>query len=29
LTLAGLHGHVVLVDFWTYSRINCIRTLAV
>jgi cytochrome c biogenesis protein CcdA/thiol-disulfide isomerase/thioredoxin len=27
LSLAGLHGHVVLVDFWTYSCINCIRTL--
>jgi cytochrome c biogenesis protein CcdA/thiol-disulfide isomerase/thioredoxin len=27
LTLAGLHGHVVLVDFWTYTCINCIRTL--
>jgi cytochrome c biogenesis protein CcdA/thiol-disulfide isomerase/thioredoxin len=27
LTLAGLRGHVVLVDFWTYSCINCIRTL--
>jgi thiol-disulfide isomerase/thioredoxin len=27
LTLRGLHGHVVLVDFWTYSCINCIRTL--
>ncbi len=27
LTLAGLKGHVVLVDFWTYSCINCIRTL--
>ena len=27
LTLAGLHGRVVLVDFWTYSCINCIRTL--
>ena len=26
-TLAGLHGHVVLVDFWTYTCINCIRTL--
>jgi cytochrome c biogenesis protein CcdA/thiol-disulfide isomerase/thioredoxin len=27
LTLAGLEGKVVLVDFWTYSCINCIRTL--
>jgi cytochrome c biogenesis protein CcdA/thiol-disulfide isomerase/thioredoxin len=27
LTLKGLRGHVVLVDFWTYSCINCIRTL--
>jgi cytochrome c biogenesis protein CcdA/thiol-disulfide isomerase/thioredoxin len=27
LSLAGLRGHVVLVDFWTYSCINCQRTL--
>ena len=27
LTLAGLRGRVVLVDFWTYSCINCLRTL--
>lgn len=27
LSLRGLRGHVVLVDFWTYSCINCIRTL--
>jgi cytochrome c biogenesis protein CcdA/thiol-disulfide isomerase/thioredoxin len=27
LTLGGLRGRVVLVDFWTYSCINCIRTL--
>ena len=27
LSIAGLHGHVVLVDFWTYTCINCIRTL--
>ena len=27
LTLATLRGHVVLVDFWTYTCINCIRTL--
>lgn len=26
-TLASLKGKVVLVDFWTYSCINCIRTL--
>ena len=26
LTLASLSGHVVLVDFWTYSCINCLRT---
>ena len=26
LTLSGLRGHVVLVDFWTYTCINCIRT---
>lgn len=26
LTIAGLKGKVVLVDFWTYSCINCIRT---
>ncbi len=26
-TIAGLKGKVVLVDFWTYSCINCIRTL--
>lgn len=26
-TLAELRGRVVLVDFWTYSCINCIRTL--
>ncbi len=26
LTLAELKGKVVLVDFWTYSCINCIRT---
>lgn len=25
-TLSGLKGKVVLVDFWTYSCINCIRT---
>lgn len=27
LTVGALHGKVVLVDFWTYSCINCIRTL--
>jgi cytochrome c biogenesis protein CcdA/thiol-disulfide isomerase/thioredoxin len=27
LTMAQLKGKVVLVDFWTYSCINCIRTL--
>jgi cytochrome c biogenesis protein CcdA/thiol-disulfide isomerase/thioredoxin len=27
LSLAGLRGKVVLVDFWTYSCINCQRTL--
>ncbi len=27
LTLAQLKGKVVLIDFWTYSCINCIRTL--
>ncbi|WP_239151457.1 thioredoxin [Virgisporangium aurantiacum] len=27
LTAAGLHGRVVLVDFWTYTCINWLRTL--
>jgi cytochrome c biogenesis protein CcdA/thiol-disulfide isomerase/thioredoxin len=27
LTLESLRGKVVLVDFWTYSCINCLRTL--
>jgi cytochrome c biogenesis protein CcdA/thiol-disulfide isomerase/thioredoxin len=27
LTLKGLRGRVVLVDFWTYTCINCLRTL--
>ena len=27
LTLAGLRGHVVLVDFWTFSCVNCVRTI--
>ena len=26
LTLSSLRGRVVLVDFWTYSCVNCIRT---
>jgi cytochrome c biogenesis protein CcdA/thiol-disulfide isomerase/thioredoxin len=26
-TLAGLRGKVVLIDFWTYSCINCLRTI--
>ena len=26
-TMAGLRGRVVLVDFWTYTCINCLRTL--
>jgi cytochrome c biogenesis protein CcdA/thiol-disulfide isomerase/thioredoxin len=26
LTLASLRGKVVLVDFWTYSCVNCVRT---
>ncbi len=26
LTMAGLRGKVVLVDFWTYTCVNCIRT---
>ncbi len=26
LTMAGLRGHVLLIDFWTYTCINCIRT---
>ena len=29
LTKASLKGQVVLVDFWTYTCINCIRTLPV
>lgn len=27
LTAEGLRGKVVLVDFWTYSCINCLRTV--
>lgn len=27
LTLKSLRGKVILVDFWTYTCINCIRTL--
>jgi cytochrome c biogenesis protein CcdA/thiol-disulfide isomerase/thioredoxin len=27
LTPKALHGKVVLIDFWTYSCINCLRTL--
>ncbi len=27
LTLDSLRGKVVLIDFWTYSCINCLRTL--
>jgi cytochrome c biogenesis protein CcdA/thiol-disulfide isomerase/thioredoxin len=27
LTIAGLRGRVVLIDFWTYTCINCLATL--
>jgi thiol-disulfide isomerase/thioredoxin len=27
LTIEGLRGKVVLVDFWTYTCVNCIRTI--
>ena len=27
LTISGLRGKVTLIDFWTYSCINCLRTL--
>ncbi|MBI4021420.1 MAG: redoxin domain-containing protein [Candidatus Aenigmarchaeota archaeon] len=27
LTMKGLQGKVVLLDFWTYSCVNCLRTL--
>jgi cytochrome c biogenesis protein CcdA/thiol-disulfide isomerase/thioredoxin len=26
LTVTGLRGRVVLIDFWTYTCVNCIRT---
>ncbi len=26
-TMAALRGRVVLIDFWTYSCVNCLRTL--
>ena len=29
LTFAGLRGKVVLVSFWTYSCINCRRTVPI
>ncbi|MCA1831882.1 MAG: redoxin domain-containing protein [Actinomycetota bacterium] len=29
LTIPSLNGKVVLVDFWTYSCINCVRTLPI
>ncbi|MEW6777385.1 MAG: thioredoxin-like domain-containing protein, partial [Bdellovibrionota bacterium] len=29
LSLAGLEGHVVLLDFWTYCCINCMHVLPV
>ena len=28
LTMAQLHGKVVMIDFWEYTCINCIRTFA-
>lgn len=28
LTMAGLRGKVVMIDFWEYTCINCIRTFA-
>lgn len=27
LSVGGLQGHVVLVDFWTFSCVNCVRTI--
>jgi thiol-disulfide isomerase/thioredoxin len=27
LTVSGLHGKVVLIDFWTFSCVNCVRTI--
>ena len=27
LTLAGLFGHVALIEFWTFACGNCVRTL--
>jgi thiol-disulfide isomerase/thioredoxin len=27
LTREGLRGKVVVIDFWTYSCINCVRSL--
>ncbi|HKB32436.1 MAG TPA: redoxin family protein [Candidatus Dormibacteraeota bacterium] len=27
LTVSGLRGQVLLIDFWTYSCVNCVRTL--
>jgi hypothetical protein len=28
LTMSGPHGNVVLIEFWEYTCINCIRTFA-
>jgi cytochrome c biogenesis protein CcdA/thiol-disulfide isomerase/thioredoxin len=27
LTMASLRGKVVIIDFWTYSCVNCVRTI--
>ena len=27
LTISQLRGHVVLIDFWTFSCVNCVRTI--
>jgi thiol-disulfide isomerase/thioredoxin len=27
LSISGLRGHVVLIDFWTFSCVNCVRTI--